>query len=100
MNATEQEMLASVRAMTCIGDLRKEGWRRVPKVFRDYVEAASYAKETLRANRAGLGHINIRQKVLVDISNRTRRREFSTTRWAYRSPIRLARTTMGSSNCV
>lgn len=71
MNDSEQRMLAAMKGMTCIEDLRKAGRKRVPKAFRDYVEAGSYAEETLRANRADLERIKIRQKVLVDISNPT-----------------------------
>jgi L-lactate dehydrogenase (cytochrome) len=65
----------SLRTMTCIEDLRRAGRRRVPKMFFDYAEAGSYAEETLRANRADLERIKLRQRVLVDVS----RRDLSTT---------------------
>jgi L-lactate dehydrogenase (cytochrome) len=55
--------------MTCIGDLRCAR-RKVPKMFFDYVEAGSYAQETLRANGADLEQIKLRQRVLVDVSRR------------------------------
>jgi L-lactate dehydrogenase (cytochrome) len=56
--------------MTCIEDLRRVARRKVPKAFFDYVEAGSYAQETLAANRADLEHIKLRQRVLVDVSQR------------------------------
>jgi L-lactate dehydrogenase (cytochrome) len=57
--------------MTCIEDLRRRARHTVPKMFFDYAEAGSYAEETLRANRADLEHIKLRQRVLVDVSNRS-----------------------------
>src|SRR5215813_12905869 len=56
--------------VTCIEDLRKRARRKVPKMFFDYVEAGSYAQETLRANRADLERIKLRQRVLIDVSRR------------------------------
>jgi L-lactate dehydrogenase (cytochrome) len=56
--------------MTCIEDLRQVARRRVPRAFFDYAEAGSYSQETLRANRADLEHIKLRQRVLVDVSQR------------------------------
>ncbi|TPN76054.1 alpha-hydroxy-acid oxidizing protein [Mesorhizobium sp. CU2] len=56
--------------MTCIEDLRQAARRRVPRVFNDYLEAGSYAEQTLRANRADLERIALKQRVLVDVSQR------------------------------
>jgi L-lactate dehydrogenase (cytochrome) len=56
--------------VTCIEDLRQHARRKVPRMFFDYVEAGSYAQETLRANRADLERIKLRQRVLVDVSRR------------------------------
>src|SRR5262245_1332569 len=56
--------------VACIEDLRQHARRKVPKMFFDYVEAGSYAQETLRANRADLERIKLRQRVLVDVSRR------------------------------
>jgi L-lactate dehydrogenase (cytochrome) len=39
-------------------------------MFFDYAEAGSYAEETLRANRADLQRVKLRQRVLVDVSHR------------------------------
>src|SRR6187397_818791 len=60
----------SMRTMTCIEDLRRVARRKVPRAFFDYAEAGSYAQETLRANREDLEHIKLRQRVLVDVSQR------------------------------
>lgn len=56
--------------MTCIEDLREAARRRVPRVFNDYLEAGSYAEQTLRANRADLERITLKQRVLVDVEQR------------------------------
>jgi L-lactate dehydrogenase (cytochrome) len=59
-----------MRTITCIEDLRQLSRRRIPKMFFDYAEAGSYAEETLRANRADMECIRLRQRVLVDVSQR------------------------------
>ena len=43
-----------MKTVTCIEDLRQIARRRVPRAFFDYVEAGSYAQETLRANHTDL----------------------------------------------
>lgn len=62
---------AAMRAMTCIEDLRNAAHRRVPRAFFGYAEAGSYTEQTLSANRSDLERINLRQRVLVDISHRS-----------------------------
>ena len=59
-----------MKNITCIEDLRDIARRRVPRAFFDYVEAGSYAQETLRANREDMQRIKLRQRVLVDMSKR------------------------------
>jgi L-lactate dehydrogenase (cytochrome) len=59
-----------MRPITCIEDLRQAARRRVPRAFFDYAEAGSYSQETLRANREDLERIKLRQRVLVDVSQR------------------------------
>src|SRR5437773_3678650 len=56
--------------MTCIEDLRQQARRKVPRAFFEYAEAGSYSQETLRANREDLERIKLRQRVLVDVSQR------------------------------
>jgi L-lactate dehydrogenase (cytochrome) len=57
--------------VTCIDDLRALARRRVPRAFFDYADSGSYQEETLRANRADLEGIKLRQRVLVDVSTRS-----------------------------
>jgi len=59
-----------MKNIACIDDLRELARRKVPRAFFDYVETGSYAQETLRANRADLQRIKLRQRVLVDVSAR------------------------------
>jgi L-lactate dehydrogenase (cytochrome) len=60
-----------MKTITCIEDLRDVARRKVPKAFFDYVDSGSYNEETLRANRADLETIKLRQRVMVDVSNRS-----------------------------
>src|SRR5262252_927432 len=60
----------TLRQMTCIEDLRQIARRRVPRAFFDYAEAGSYSQETLHANRQDLERVKLRQRVLVDVSQR------------------------------
>jgi L-lactate dehydrogenase (cytochrome) len=60
-----------MKTVTCIEDLRTLARRRVPRAFFDYADSGSYNEETLRANRADLEGIKLRQKVLVDVSKRS-----------------------------
>lgn len=59
-----------MKNITCIEDLRELARRKVPRAFFDYAEAGSYSQETLRANRADLEQIKLRQRVMVDVSSR------------------------------
>src|SRR3989441_7353934 len=59
-----------MRPVTCIEDLRQTARRKVPRAFFDYAEAGSYSEATLRANREDLERIKLRQRVLVDVSQR------------------------------
>lgn len=60
-----------MKHMTCIEDLRQAARRKVPRAFFDYAEAGSYSEQTLRANHSDLEAIKLRQRVLVDVSERT-----------------------------
>ncbi len=54
-----------------IEDFRIKAKRRLPRVIYDYIEGGSFAELTLRANRADLDAIRLRQRVLVDVSKRS-----------------------------
>ena len=59
-----------MKSFPSIEDLRLRARRRVPKMFFDYAEAGSYSQETLRANRADMERIKLRQRVLCDVDQR------------------------------
>lgn len=59
-----------MRDVTCIEDLRQIHRRRVPRAFFEYADRGSYDEETLRANRDDLRALKLRQRVMVDVSNR------------------------------
>jgi len=61
----------TMRALTCIEDMRQVARRRVPKMFFDYADRGSYAEETLHSNREDLQRVKLRQRVLVDVSQRS-----------------------------
>ena len=83
--------MPSMKHMTCIEDLRQVASRRMPRAFFDYAEAGSYAQETLRANRADMEKIKLRQRVLVDVSER----DTGTTILGENVPLPLALSTVG-----
>jgi L-lactate dehydrogenase (cytochrome) len=57
--------------ITCIEDLRRLARRRVPRMFYDYADAGAWTESTYRANEADFQRILLRQRVAVDMSNRT-----------------------------
>lgn len=60
-----------MKNIACIEDLRALARRKVPKAFFEYADSGSYNEETLRANRAELEPIKLRQRVMVDVSERS-----------------------------
>jgi L-lactate dehydrogenase (cytochrome) len=60
-----------MKTATCIEDLRVLARRKVPRAFYDYVDTGSYNEETYRANRTDLMDIKLRQRILVDVSERS-----------------------------
>jgi L-lactate dehydrogenase (cytochrome) len=57
--------------ITCIEDLRVLAQRRVPRMFYDYADSGSYTEGTYRANENDFSKIKLRQRVAVDMDNRT-----------------------------
>ncbi|MFA7667205.1 MAG: alpha-hydroxy acid oxidase [Burkholderiaceae bacterium] len=57
--------------ITCIEDLRRIARRRVPRMFYDYADSGSWTESTYRANEDDFGRIKLRQRVLVDIGQRS-----------------------------
>jgi L-lactate dehydrogenase (cytochrome) len=58
-------------AVACIEDLRKLAERRVPRMFYDYADSGSWSESTYRANESDLAAIKFRQRVALDVSNRS-----------------------------
>lgn len=54
-----------------IDDLKQQARRRVPKMFFDYADLGSWTESTYRANEEDFGKIKLRQRVLVDMDNRS-----------------------------
>jgi L-lactate dehydrogenase (cytochrome) len=57
--------------ITNIDDLKHLYRRRVPKMFYDYAESGSYTEKTFRENTSDFDEIKFRQKIAVDMSNRS-----------------------------
>ena len=57
--------------ITCIEDLRLIAKRRVPKMFYDYADSGSWTEGTYRANSSDFDRIRLRQKVAVNMENRS-----------------------------
>jgi L-lactate dehydrogenase (cytochrome) len=78
--------------ITTIEDLRVLAKRRVPKALFDYVDGGSYDEHTLRANRSEFDAVKLRQRVMIDTSQR----DLSTTMLGEKvaMPVALAPTGM------
>jgi L-lactate dehydrogenase (cytochrome) len=57
-----------LRKATSIEDLRLMAMRSVPRAFFQYGDHGSYAQQTLRANRADLEVLPLRQRIGLDVS--------------------------------
>ncbi len=57
--------------ITCIDDLKTIYRRRVPKMFYDYCETGSWTEQTFRENVSDFDKIYFKQRVAVDMTNRT-----------------------------
>jgi L-lactate dehydrogenase (cytochrome) len=59
--------------VTCVEDLRQMSKKRVARAIFEYVDCGSYDQCTLRANRADLEKIALRQRVGIDVDKRSTR---------------------------
>ena len=57
--------------ITTIEDLRQLAQRRVPRMFYDYADSGSWTESTYRANSADFAKIKLRQRVAVNMENRS-----------------------------
>ena len=63
-------MSSSLRKATSIDDLRTLAQRRVPRAFFQYADHGSYTQSTLRANRADLEALHLRQRIGIAMETR------------------------------
>jgi L-lactate dehydrogenase (cytochrome) len=59
--------------ITNIEDLQTLAKKRVPRMFYDYADSGSWTESTYRSNEADLQRLKFRQRVAVDVSERTTR---------------------------
>lgn len=57
--------------VTNIADLRAIARRRVPRAFFEYADRGSYDEATLHENRRALDRLQLRQRVMQDVDNRS-----------------------------
>ena len=63
--------MTDLTKVTDIEDLRKVAARKVPRMFYDYVDSGSWTQTTYRNNETDFDRIKLRQRVLVDMDNRS-----------------------------
>jgi L-lactate dehydrogenase (cytochrome) len=61
----------SLATVTSIEDLRRMAKRRVPKMFYDYADSGAWTESTYRDNTDAFSRIKLRQRVAVNIDNRS-----------------------------
>ena len=61
----------SVNQALTIADLKNQARRRVPKMFFEYADSGAWTEGTYRANEDDFHKIKLRQRVLVDMTNRS-----------------------------
>ncbi len=61
----------TLKKVTEIEDLRRVAARKVPRMFYDYVDSGSWTETTYRSNETDFDRIKLRQRVLVDMDNRS-----------------------------
>ncbi len=59
--------------ITCVEDLRLLAKKRVPKAFYDYADSGSYTESTYRANGNDLAALKLRQRVAINVDQRSTR---------------------------
>src|SRR3989440_8994457 len=57
--------------VTCIEDLRELARKRVARAIFEYVDCGAYTECTLRANKADIEAIGLRQRVGIDVDRRS-----------------------------
>ncbi|MGP9637895.1 alpha-hydroxy acid oxidase [Psychrobacter sp. FME5] len=62
---------STLKKVTEIEDLRRVAERKVPRMFYDYVDSGSWTETTYRSNETDFDRIKLRQRVLVNMDNRS-----------------------------
>ena len=60
-----------MRILNSIEDLRVIARRRIPRALFDYIDRGSYDELTWNRNRDDLRQLELRQRVMVDVSRRS-----------------------------
>jgi L-lactate dehydrogenase (cytochrome) len=68
---TEEGTTTMAEVITCIEDLRVLAQKRVPRMFYDYADSGSWTEGTYRANETDFQTIQLRQRVAVNMENRS-----------------------------
>ncbi|SEQ06254.1 L-lactate dehydrogenase (cytochrome) [Loktanella sp. DSM 29012] len=63
--------MTTITTITTIDDLKAIYKRRVPRMFYDYTESGSWTEQTFRDNVSDFDLIRLRQRIAVDMSDRT-----------------------------
>ncbi|RYE07342.1 MAG: alpha-hydroxy-acid oxidizing protein [Hyphomicrobiales bacterium] len=63
--------MSGLQSALTIGDLKERARRRVPRQFFDYSESGSWTEQTFRANESDFADILFRQRVAVDLRDRS-----------------------------
>ena len=71
LNFSQRIKEKDLTLMTNIEDLRQVCYRNVPKMFYEYVDTGSWTQTTYRENRTDFEPIKFKQKILVDMANRS-----------------------------
>lgn len=84
--------------ITCVEDLRVIAKRRVPKMFYEYADSGSWTESTYRANSSDFDRIKLRQKVAVNMENRSTKATMIGQEVAM--PVALAPTGLTGMQCA
>ena len=84
--------------ITSVEDLKTLHRKRVPKMFFDYAESGSWTEGTFRRNESAFQEILLRQRVAVDLRDRSLSKELLGRSWEM--PVALAPTGLTGMQCA
>ena len=65
------QSLPALSGVLTIEEMKQVARRRVPKMFFDYADSGAWTESTYRANEEDFAKVKLRQRVLVDMTNRS-----------------------------